>query len=148
MLSRAKQCNVLWSQAEQQSPAAGIPAPPRAPAPAQLPPPGQESSPRDTNSISVNPCTLLLKVDIFSLWSQLFSSLSATLSPRTGAAAPWGADAAGAGSSLEAAAGPSREQARAVYSVAFIPDYTPHTLEEKQNLCPALGLSTEKATGS
>ena len=85
------------------------------PVPAQLPRPGQESSPQDRNSLSVNPYTLVLKVDTFSLWSQLFSSFSAALSRRTEAAAPWGADAAGTGSSLVAVAGPSREWTRAVF---------------------------------
>lgn len=68
MLSRAKQCNVLWSHVEQQGPAAGDPsssARPRSP-------PGQESSPQDTNSMSVTPYALVVKVDTFSLWRQPF----------------------------------------------------------------------------
>lgn len=147
MLSRAKQCNVLWSHVEQQRPAAGDPSSSSRPCAGAAPPARAGVLTTRYEFDKRKPLYAHFKGRYFlSLEPAFFSSFLATLSPRTEAAAPWGADAAGAGSSLVAGAGPSQEQTRTVYSVAFIPDDTPHTLEEKQTLYPAL--STEKATGS
>lgn len=150
MLSRAKQCNVLWSHVEQQRPAAGDPSSSSCPHGGAAAPARAGVLPARYKFDKCKPLYAPFKgIDTFSLWSQLFSSFSVTLSRRrTEAAAPWGADAAGPGSSSVAAAGPSQARTRAVSSVAFIPGYTPHTLEEKQNFDPALSLSREKASGS